>query len=192
MPQREQTTFRAPRFFRHALAALAGSALIAAALFPDVGSTQAPQLAGAWTIDGNPGQLRQMVQQAIEPALGGLNPEMQTYARNRVAETTWIPATIRVTTTAANITVQYEGEENRTFNTAPGQPQNVFSRSGVRAAVTQVFRPDGGIQQQFVAMDGTQINVLTPAGNRMNLDVQLTSPRLSRPIQFRLVYNRAG
>lgn len=190
MPHQEPT--RPRTFIRHALSALVIAALFATALWPETGSGQSPQLGGVWRIQGNPAQLQQMVQQAIEPAIANLAPDLQQYARNRVSESTWIPATIRINATPQMISVTYEGQENRAFNSAPGQSQNIFSRSGVRAAVTQTFRPDGGIQQQFVAMDGTQINVLVPNGNQMSLDVVLQSPRLGRPIQFRLVYTRAG
>lgn len=186
-----RTLFR-PTHLRTALTALAAVALFAALAWPDTGHGQSASLGGRWVVQGNAGQLRQMVQQSVEPAIAQLSPDLQQYARQRVAESTWIPATIVINATPQRIAVQYQGEENRTFDSAPGQAQNIFSRSGVRAAVTQIFRPDGGIQQQFVAMDGRQVNILVPNGNSLNLDVVLESPRLSRPITFRLVYNRAG
>lgn len=173
-----------------ALAAIAAGALITAA-WPEAGQSQSPSLAGRWVVQGNSSQLRQMVNQAVEPAIAGLSPDLQQYARQRIAESTWIPATIVINATPQRISVQYQGEENRTFDTAPGQAQNVFSRSGVRAAVTQIFRPDGGIQQQFQALDGRQINVLTANGDSLNLSVTITSPRLGQnQIQFQLSYNR--
>jgi hypothetical protein len=190
MPQIQLNWFRAPNK-TVVLAALAAGALITAVAWPDVGHSQSPNLGGRWVVQGNSGQLRQMVNQAVEPAIAGLSPDLQQYARQRIAESTWIPATIVINATAQRISVQYQGEENRTFDTAPGQSTNVFSRSGVRAAVTQIFRPDGGIQQQFQAMDGRQINVLTTSGNSLNLSVTIQSPRLGQnTIQFQLTYNR--
>jgi hypothetical protein len=191
MPHTHMKWFRAPNT-TFVLSAFALSAVITAIAWPDVGQSQSPSLGGRWVVQGNTGQLRQQVNEAVEPAIAGLSPDLQQYARQRIAESTWIPATIVINATPQRISVQYSGEENRTFDTAPGQATNVFSRSGVRAAVTQIFRPDGGIQQQFQALDGRQINVLTANGNSLSLSVTITSPRLGQnQIQFQLSYNRS-
>ncbi len=169
---------------------LGGAAFAAPASF---GAAQAPSLNGTWRLVGDPNAMQAGVQQqAIEPAIATLTPDIQRLARARIAETTWVPTTIVVNTTPERIAITLQGAENRTFDTAPGQPQNVYSRSGVRAQLTQTFRPDGGIQQQLVALDGTQINSLVPdPSGRMHLDVQMQSPRIPTPIRFRLTYQRA-
>jgi len=63
----------------------------------------------------------------------------------------------------------------------------------VRAQLTQTYLPNGSIQQQFVAMDGQQFNVLMPDpnGRLLYLDVTMRSPRFSQEIRFRLVYQRS-
>lgn len=182
-----------PRLLSGALVALsllmAGGAVIA---LP--GSAQAPSLSGTWRLAGDPAAMQASVQQQwIEPALATLTPDIQRLARARIAETTWVPVTIVVNATPARISVSFHGAENRTFDTAPGQAENVYSRSGVRAQLTQSYRTDGGIQQQFVALDGTQFNWLVPeaSGRQLFLDVQMQSPRIPTPIRFRLTYQRA-
>jgi hypothetical protein len=192
MVHNEVTRSTRSLFVRRALIACAGLAAIAA-LAPASRSTgQSPAIAGTWRIQGgNASQAQQAVSQAVEPAIRALAPDLQQYARTRIAETTWVPVTIRViAATPQRITIEYQGSENRTFDTPPGQATNVYSRSGVRAQMTQTYRPDGGIQQQFVALDGTQWNSLMPQGSTLYLDVRMQSPRLSQPINFRLTYDR--
>lgn len=157
-------------------------------------AAQAPSLNGTWRLVGDPAAMQAGIQQqAIEPAIATLTPDIQRLARARIAETTWVPATIVIAATPARISVNLQGAENRTFATAPGQPQNVYSRSGVRARLTQSYRSDGAIQQQLVAMDGTQYNwfVPDPNGRTLYLDVQMQSPRIPTLIRFRITYQRA-
>lgn len=145
---------------------------------------------GAWRLVGSVQQAQQMVQQAVEPAIAPLTPDIQRLARARIAETTWVPQTITIQATPARILITYAGSETRTFDTAPGQPENVYSRSGVRAQMIQQFRPDGGIEQRFQAMDGVQHHFLSASGNQMHLDVLMTSPRIQGEIRFRISYQR--
>jgi hypothetical protein len=165
---------------------------VAAAAWP--ARAQAPSLSGTWRLASDPTQAQASVAQSVEPALAALRPDLQQYARARIAESTWIPRTITIAATAARISVDLQGAEHRSFDTAPNQPQNVYSRSGVRASLTQSYRPDGGLQQQFVALDGTQWNVFVPdaSGQRLVLDVTLRSPRFAHDIHFQLTYVRAG
>lgn len=153
---------------------------------------QAPALNGTWQLMGDPGQAQAMIQQQVEPALVAMAPDLQRVARARIAETTWVPSTITIATEPTRIALTFAGAESRTFDTAPGQPQSVYSRSGVRAQMTQSFRPDGGIEQQFVAIDGTQWHMLVPdpSGRSMVLQVLLRSPRLGHDVRFQLMYQR--
>ena len=155
---------------------------------------QQPQQGGAvqgtWTYAGAVEQGTQLIQQAVEPVIGLVTPDLQRFARARVYETAWVPATIIIQSAPDRIHIEYTGAEHRTFETAPGAPQNVYSRSGVRAQMVQVFRPDGGIDQRFTALDGVQVNMLTGNGQQMFLDVSMTAPRLPREIRFRLAYRR--
>jgi hypothetical protein len=186
-------SLRSLRLAPWALAPLALALALAPYDAPPHAAAQAPSpLNGTWQLSGDPTQAAAMIQQTIEPALAVMTPDLQRVARARLAETTWVPSTITVTTAPNRIAVGFAGAENRTFDTAPGQPQSVFSRSGVRAQMTQTFRPDGGIEQQFVALDGTQWHMLVPDANGqvMYLEVLLRSPRLGQDIRFRLVYQR--
>ena len=151
-----------------------------------------PHINGTWRLGMPEAQAQQTVQSAVNPAVLRLAPNMQQMARARLAESTWIPQSLVIQATPAQISVQVTGSENRTFTTTPGQPQNVYSRSGVRASLTQLIRPDGGIEQQLRALDGTQFNFYTPAsdGRTLNLDVLIQSQRLTQEIRFRIPFTR--
>jgi hypothetical protein len=157
------------------------------------GGAPSPALNGTWQLAGSPEQALQVVAAAIEPAVAPLAPDIQRLARARIAETTWIPNQLVIQATPAQISVQFVGTDNRTFDTAPGQAQNVYSRSGVRAQMIQTYRPDGGIEQRFRALDGTQFNFLVPDpnGQTLNLDVLMQSQRLAQEIRFRVQFQRA-
>lgn len=181
---------------RFSIACLATSLVFGAAATmapPSSGAAQSQSLNGTWRLVGEHAATQAGIQQqAIEPALATLTPDIQRLARARIAETTWVPVTIVVNASPERIAVTFQGAENRTFSTASGQAENVYSRSGVRAQLTQTLRPDGGIEQRLVALDGTQINSLIPdASGRMHLDVHMESPRIPTPIRFRLTYQRA-
>lgn len=183
---------RRARVLSWGLGLSAALALCLATAAPSAGQ-QAPvstALNGTWQLVGSVQAAEQTVARAIEPTVQPLAPDIQRMARVRIAESTWVPRTVTIGASAAEISVHVVGSMDKTFRAAPGQGVNVYSPSGVRARLTQVFRPDGGIQQSFRTMDGIQHNIYTPNGAQMLLDVSLQSPRLRGTIQFRLRYQR--
>jgi len=177
------------------LALLASGLVLGVASAPSAQTPQPnPALNGTWQLQGSLEDARQIRNAAIRPAVAALTPDIQRMARARIAESTAIPTQIQIAAQPNLIHLQFTGEDNHTFESAPGASQNVFSRSGVRAQLTQTYRPDGGIEQRFRAIDGTQWNFLTPQadGRTMHLDVLMRSRRLSQDIRFRLVFTKSG
>lgn len=174
------------------LAALCAGALCVAPPAPSAGQVAQPSTAlnGTWRLVGSVAEAQQSVAQAIEPAVAPLAPDIQRMARARIAESTWVPQTVTIGASAAEISVHVVGSMDKTFRGAPGEGVNVYSPSGVRARLTQSFRPDGGIQQSFRTMDGIQHNIYTLHGDQLLLDVSMESPRLRATIQFRIRYQR--
>lgn len=177
------------------LAPIVGVATLAvAAWVPSTSAGQGaqpnPALNGTWRLAGSLQEAEATIANAVNPAVTPLAPDIQRMARARIAESTWVPQTITIAASAAEISVTLAGSENRSFVTPPGQPQNVYSRSGVRAQLIQQFRPDGGLEQSLRAMDGTQVNFYTPHNGQLYLDVMMTSRRLAGEIRFRLAYQR--
>ncbi|MGE3634784.1 MAG: hypothetical protein AB7P00_33095, partial [Sandaracinaceae bacterium] len=145
-----------------------------------------PMLNGTWRLATQVAEAQSSVERAIGPALSRLAPDRQQLARARLAESTWVPQQLVINASAQQISVQVVGQENRTFTSSPGQAQNIYSRSGVRASLTQVFRPDGGLEQQLRAMDGTLYNFYFPVDSRsLNLDVLIESDQLSGQVRCR-------
>ena len=151
-----------------------------------------PALNGTWRLAGTLEQAQATVAAAVEPAVATLTPDIQRLARVRIAESTAVPNAIEIQAAAAQIHVAIVGGENRAFDSAPGAPQNVYSRSGVRAELTQTYRPDGAIEQRFRAIDGTQWNFYTPQpdGQTLHLDVLMRSRRLTQDVRFQLTFVR--
>lgn len=179
------------------LALVGASALLAMVMLPFLSPSHSrgqSNVSGVWTLNGSVQQAEATVAQAIEPAVVPLAPDVQRLARARLAESTWVPQVIRIDSNPSQISVTIEGSENRTFTTPPGQPQNIYSRSGVRASLIQTVRPDGGLQQHLRAMDGTQVNIYSPSpdGRTMALDVLIQARRLAQDVRFRVTYVRAG
>lgn len=172
----------------------AGSLLSLASVITAQTPAPSPALSGTWRLQGSVEAARTQIQAAVNPAVAPLTPDIQRMARARISESTGIPTQIVIEATADRLRVQVSGDEEHVFEGAPGASQNVYSRSGVRAQLTQTYRPDGGIEQRFRAMDGTQWNFYSPQsdGRTMFLDVLMRSQRLAGDIRFRLVYTRAG
>ena len=118
-----------------------------------------------------------------------MRTDLQPIARERIAESTWLPTSIRIRT-GRRLEVALQGSERRVFTGAPGATIQVPMRHGY-AQLVQTIRPDGSLQQDFTALEGTQRNVYAagPGGTRI-LDVSLQSPQLPSPIQFQLEYRR--
>ncbi len=148
-------------------------------------------IAGTWSYSGAPAEGAMIVQQAVEPVVSRMRPDIQAAARERIAESTWLPTQIRIGVHGSRLQVALRGAERRTFASAIGQPIQVLTRAGQYAQLVQTLRPDGGLQQDFVALDGTQRNIYLPQPDgTMLLDVTLQSGALPSEIHFQLVYRR--
>lgn len=180
---------------RTTLALLAAGSILGLASVPSAQVPgPSPALTGTWVLAGSVEEARATVQSAVQPAVTPLTPDIQRMARARIRESTGVPTQIVIEARPEMMRLVITGDDNHTFESAPGASQNVYSRSGVRAQLTQTYRPDGGIEQRFRAMDGTQWNFYTPqpGGRTLHLDVLMRSQRLARDIRFRLVYQRGG
>jgi hypothetical protein len=170
---------------------LLGSALLAPSQGTGQRRARAATIAGTWRYDGPAAQGAEIVRQAVEPVVGMMDPRLQPVARERIAESTWLPTQIRIGAQRTRLEVALTGRERRTFRSAPGRMISVPMRAGQYAQLTQMIRPDGSLQQDFVAIDGVQQNIYVPTGRTMVLDVTLRSQALPTEIHFQLNYRRA-
>jgi hypothetical protein len=156
-----------------------------------VGQAGGSAVSGSWRYRGAPEEGTTIVRNAVEPVLMRMRPDIQAVARERVAESTWLPTRIRIGANRSRVQVALQGQERRTFASAVGRPIQVPMRSGQYAQLTQQLLPGGGLEQQFVALDGVQTNRYLPGPNgTMLLDVTMTSSMLPSDIRFQLEYVR--
>jgi hypothetical protein len=128
------------------------------------------------------------VKGAIERVVKGMNPVTRSIARRRLARTN--PAYERVS-------IRFEGNSARVSAgpstlTLPlsGEPVR-WNRDGEVIRVSG-RRDAAGYVETFDARDGRRVNRFTPAGEGLLLTVTVTSPRLPRPLEYRLHYRRSG
>jgi hypothetical protein len=179
---------------RRAFMLVPGALLLALALaLPAASSGQQSRVgvSGTWRYAGAPMEGEGIVRNAVEPVVSMMRSDLQGVARERIAESTWLPTVIRIGARGQRVQVALTGRERRTFRTAGAPIQVPLRQPGNYAQLTQYVRPDGALQQDFVAVDGTQQNVFYPGPNgTMLLDVTLHSPILPSAIHFQLNYQR--
>ena len=174
---------------------IVGSLIIvtAMAFVPPLGLGQTNRrhpIAGRWTFNGSVPEGEAIVAQSVEPALMYVRPNIQALARERIAESTWLPEHIRIRVRRDHVTVDLRGQEHRVFAGQTGRPIQVRTRHGY-AELTQYLDANGALHQRFVALEGTQHNIYHPEENgRMRLEVRLESPSLPQPVHFTLNYRR--
>ncbi|HYE57640.1 MAG TPA: hypothetical protein VD948_04005 [Rhodothermales bacterium] len=129
------------------------------------------------------------VNAAVERAVAPLNVVVRQIARPRLRRTNqpygrivldWSPTEVSITTDArAAIRTSPVGTAIRWRRPEDGEWLNVST----------VWQGDR-LQQTFAAEDGQRVNLYTlgPDGRTLTLDVTVTSPRLARPLTYRLVY----
>jgi hypothetical protein len=179
---------------RRSLFALPALLLLGAFLTsPNQGAGQAggAAVAGTWRLRSDAASGEATVRNAIELVVGRMRADLQPLARERIAESTWLPTRIRIGASRGRVQVALDGAERRTFASPIGQPVQVPMRSGEYAQLVQSVRADGAVEQRFVALDGTQQNLYLPGPSRtMTLDVTLQSPVFPSAIHFLLEYER--
>jgi hypothetical protein len=173
-----------------AAALLTAAALLAPPHLPAQAGAPSPALDGRWAYLGDPAEGQAQIDQQVERAIAQLSFDMQDMARDRIAETAFVPPFIEIATNAGQLHLEYGGPLGRVFEGPPGQPSNVYSPSGVRAASTLRVRPDGSLEHQLRAADGNQINHLSIEGDNLVLSIHMESVRFNRPIDFQLRYRR--
>lgn len=178
---------------RRALVLVPCLLLLASLAIPAASSGQQTRVgvAGTWSYAGPAAQGESIVRQAVDPVVSMMRYDLQPVARERIAESTWLPTRIRITAGGRRVQVALTGSERRMFRTMGAPIQVPMRQPGQYAQLTQYVRPDGALQQDFVAVDGTQQNVYYPGPNgTMMLDVTLQSPILPSAIHFQLQYRR--
>lgn len=131
------------------------------------------------------------VQQAIEAAVADMNFLTRPIARSRLKKTNSLAHQIAITRQAATITVRFDERKPAEMPAEGG----VVKWTGEDGEQFDVFAraEDARLVQTFKADDGQRVNTFTPEdAQRLTLQVQITSPRLPKPLTYTVHYRRAA
>ena len=132
------------------------------------------------------------VNRAIESAVARMSFVTRPIARGRLRRTNQPYQRLEINYTQAQVSVK---TDNRRPMEAPanGQPVKWTREDGEVFDLSAEWQ-NGRLVQTFRAEDGSRTNSFTisPDGRTLTLHVTVRSPRLSSPVEYNLVYNRAS
>ena len=133
---------------------------------------------------------------AIERAVAPMSFVTRGIGRSRLRATNQPPAEVRFELPDDSIVVRYAGQpEVRARRSGAPRPWQNAAGETFTVRVTVVQDPDGGmsVRQSFEAEDGRRENRwrVDAAGEVLQLEVTVTSPRLPQPLRYRQVFRRA-
>jgi hypothetical protein len=131
------------------------------------------------------------VQKAIEAAVADMNFITRAVARSRLKKTNTLAHRIAISREADTIIVRFDQRKPAEmpadgrvvkWSNEDGEQFDVFARAG-----------DDRLVQTFKAEDGQRVNSFVPEDvQRLTLEVQVTSPRLPKPLTYTVRYKRAA
>jgi hypothetical protein len=130
------------------------------------------------------------VQKAIETAVADMNFLTRSIARSRLKKTNSLARRIAITRQAETVTVRFD-ERKPAEMPADG---SVIKWTGEDGEQFDVFArvENARLVQTFKAEDGQRVNSFsTEDAQRLTLEVQVTSPRLPKPLTYTVRYRRA-
>jgi hypothetical protein len=155
---------------------------------------ESPRLSGAWTLVRDQSD---DINAKINTSISGMNLVVRQVARPRL-RTMNVPYPRLVFSFGENISVEMPGYPSVSspangdpvlWHRATGEPCPEMVRSCLEVTTTWEGQ---SLVQTFRSEDGDRQNVFTvsPGGERLTMVATMTSPRLSAPLVYRLVYIR--
>lgn len=129
---------------------------------------------------------------AINAGIDGMSFITKPIARRRLKATNDPYASVAIARSAVGIATAYDG---RAWIQSPEDGTAIkWTREDGEVLDLSTAMKGDTLVQTFVADDGSRENdfTLSPDGRTLNLDVTIRSPRLPRPVRYRLVYTRRG
>jgi hypothetical protein len=131
------------------------------------------------------------VQKAIEAAVADINFLTRPIARSRLKKTNSMAHRITITRQAETVTVRFD-ERKPAQMPADGSLAKWTDENGEQFDVFARVE-DARLVQTFKAEDGQRVNSFSPQdAQRLTLEVQVTSPRLPKPLTYTVRYKRAA
>jgi hypothetical protein len=130
------------------------------------------------------------ISNAIESQTASMNFITRPIARSRLKKTNPAYSTVAIAFPGNNISITLDQRKAIVFP-ANGNAVKWTREDGETFDVNGKV-VNGTLTQAFVAEDGRRANtyVLSPDGKMMTLNVRVDSPRLPKPVTYKLVYRR--
>ena len=130
------------------------------------------------------------IQKAIEAAVADMNFLTRPIARSRLKKTNSMAKRIVISRQGETISVRFD-ERKPAEMPADGSAVKWTGEDGEQFDVF-ARTDDGRLVQTFKAEDGQRVNAFTAEdAQRLTLEVQVTSPRLPKPLTYAVRYKRA-
>ena len=163
--------------------------ILAALAIPAAASAQESTMRGTFTINR---QQSDNVNRAIETAVARMSFVTRPIARGRLRRTNAVYQRVVVNYTPAQVSTTFD-QRRPVESPANGQPVKWTREDGEKFDLSTEWQ-GGRLVQTFRAEDGSRTNTYTisPDGRTLTMHVTLRSPRLSAPLEYNLVFNRAS
>ncbi|HEV7591452.1 MAG TPA: hypothetical protein VGO40_25280 [Longimicrobium sp.] len=132
------------------------------------------------------------INRAIETAVARMSFVTRPIARGRLRRTNTVYNRVVVNYTPAQVATTFD-QRRPIESPANGQPVKWTREDGEKFDLSTQWQA-GRLVQTFRAEDGSRTNTYTisPDGRTLTMHVVLRSPRLSSPLEYNLVFNRAS
>jgi len=163
--------------------------LAAALAIPAAARAQESTMRGTFVIDRAHSD---DVNRAIEAAVARMSFVTRPIARGRLRRTNTVYQRVVVNYTQAEVSTTFD-QRHAITSPGNGQPIKWTREDGEKFDLSTEWQ-NGRLIQTFRAEDGTRTNTYTISadGRVLTMHVVLRSPRLSGPVEYNLVFNRAA
>ena len=146
-----------------------------------------PSIQGTFTLDPSASE---DVNQAIDRAVGRMNMVKKPIARSRLKKTNEPYQQLTLAQTGSEVTITAD-DRKPVVTPLSGTSIKWTREDGEIFDVSTQWKGDK-LEQTFKAEDGQRVNTFTlsPDGNVLTMDVTVSSPRLSRPLFYELVFRK--
>lgn len=158
-----------------------------AALVPVAARAQESSMRGTFTLNR---QASDNVRQAIDAAVARMNFVTRPIARGRLVRTNTAYERVVLNFDQREVTVTFD-QRAAIKSPANGTPIKWKREDGEEFDLSTEWE-NGRLEQTFKAEDGQRVNVFSIDGDTLTMNVTITSPRLTAPLRYKLVYNRAS
>ena len=163
--------------------------LLAALAVPAAANAQESNLRGTFVINR---QQSDNINRAIEGAVSRMSFITRPIARGRLRKTNAMYNRVVINYTPTQVSTVFD-QRHAVESPANGQPVAWTREDGEKFQLSTSWE-NGRLVQTFRAEDGSRTNTysISPDGRTLTMHVTLRSPRLSAPLEYKLVFNRAS